>query len=101
MRKRDKAYKKARKWKDETDWRKATFLRNRVESPIKNYRKKKINDNLLRNRNNPAKLWKEIRTVIPKETSPEVMSLDDETTGETYMADQHQLLFLYNWRKTS
>ena len=88
MRRRDAAYRKARKTNNEVDWRKATFLRNRVELLIKTYKKEKIRDNLDRNRNNPTKLWKEIRNVIPNEMTPTVNSLEDETTGVTYTADE-------------
>ena len=84
MRKRDKAYRKARKSKQDVDWRKAIFLRNRVELLIKEFKQKKIIDNLDRHRNNPSKFWKEIRTIIPKESSSIVTSLDDEETGITY-----------------
>ena len=88
MRKRDMAYKKARKTKNEIDWRKAIFLRNRVESLIKTFKKDKIKNNLDRNRNNPTKFWKEIRSVIPQETTSVVNSLEDETTGVTYTSDE-------------
>ena len=84
MRKRDIAYKKARRSNNDVDWRKATFLRNRVETMIKNHKKNKIHDSLNNNRNNPTKFWKEIRKIIPKDSSPEVISLKDEETGTTY-----------------
>ena len=48
---------------------------------------RKIRDNLNRYGNNPAKFWKEIRKVIPKDTSPTVTSLEDESTEITYTAD--------------
>ena len=88
MRKRDAAYRRARKTGNEVEWRKAIVLRNRVEIMIKTFKRKKIRDNLDRYINNPNKFWKEIRSVIPKETSPIVTSLDDEVTGITYIADE-------------
>ena len=63
-------------------------MRNRVEILIKSFKKKKIDDNRERHRNNPSKFWKEIRTVIPKETSPVVTSLEDEEVGTTYTSDE-------------
>ena len=88
MRKRDLVYKKARKTKQSTDWRKATFLRNRVDIFIKNYKIRKITENLNRYRNNPVKFWKEIRTVVPKDNLPEVCELIDEETGQTFVSEQ-------------
>ena len=88
MRNRDKAYKKARKTKQDVDWRKAIFLRNRVEFFIKTFKQNKIRDNLNRHRNNPTKFWKEIRTIIPNESSPTVTSLDDEESGITYTSNE-------------
>ena len=87
MRKRDVAYRKARRTKIKTDWIKATFLRNRVETFIKKFKKRKITDSLNRNRNNPAKFWRDIRSVMPKDETIEVTSLTDETTGQTYTSE--------------
>ena len=88
MRNRDKAYRRARRSENEVDWRKATFLRNRVEILIKTFKQNKIKDNINRHRNNPAKFWKEIRTILPYESSPIVTSLDDEETGITYSSHE-------------
>ena len=88
MRKRDTAYRKAGQTKTDIDWRKATFLRNRVESFIKQFKKRKITNSLTRHRSNPAKFWKEIRTVLPKEKIVEVTSLIDEETGQSFKEDQ-------------
>ena len=84
MRKRDKAYKKARRTKHDVDWRKAIFLRNRVDMFIKQYKKHNIVRNLEMHKNNPNKFWKEIRSIIPKEQQAEVISLSDEASGCTY-----------------
>ena len=78
----------ARKSKHEVDWRKAVFLRNRVETLIKTFKQKKIKDNLNRHRSNPSKFWKEIRTIVPKESSPIVTTLDDEESGLTFTAEE-------------
>ena len=88
MRKRDSAYKKARRTGNSVDWRKAVFLRNRVEFVIKNYKRDKIRDNLNRNRNNPAAFWKDIRSIMPKAGVAEVSSLKDEDTGYVYSAKE-------------
>ena len=84
MRKRDKAYLKARRSKNEVGWRKATFLRNRVESFIKNHKKNKIITNLERYHNNATKFWRQIREIVPKEKSPIVNSLLDERNGQSF-----------------
>ena len=78
MRNRDKMYKKARRTKDPIVWRKARFLRNRVESHIKNYKKNKIQSELNLNKNNPIKFWKNIREIWPEDHTPNVMILRDE-----------------------
>ena len=88
MRNRDKSYRQARKTRKDVDWRKAVFLRNRVEILIKTFKKNKINDNLERHRNNPTKFWKEIRTVIPKELSPVITSLEEEESGTICVSDE-------------
>ena len=82
MRKRDKIYKQARANKDPTTWRKAQFLRNRVEMLIKNYKRNKINDELNRNRTNPKKFWENIQEIWPKAGSVVVHSLNDENSDE-------------------
>ena len=88
MRKRDRAYRKARKTKNSVDWRKATFLRNRVDSFIRNFKKQKITENLNRHKNNPVKFWKEIRTLVPKDIPSEITELKDEQTNVIYNSDQ-------------
>ena len=84
MRRRDKAYKRARRTKSDIDWRKATFLRNRVESFIQNYKKRTIINKLETHQHNPNKFWKEIRSIMPKEQQAEVLSLSDEGSNITY-----------------
>ena len=84
MRKRDKAYKKARRTGNVVNWRKATFLRNRVDMFIKQYKKRKIIYNLEMYENNPSKFWKELRQVVPEEKQPEMFSLMSEENGELY-----------------
>ena len=84
MRKRDAAYKKAKRTGNPVDWRKAVFLRNRVEMAIKNYKRNKITENLDRHRHNPTKFWKEIGTVMPKSSVAEVSVLKDEETGRDF-----------------
>ena len=83
MRKRDVAYRKARNSKSDVDWRKATFFRNQIENGIKQFKKRKITDSFTRNRNNPNKFWKDIRTILPNDKTVEVTSLKDEETGQT------------------
>ena len=48
IRKRDKMYKEARRKNNLITWRKAHFLRNRVEMLIKQRKKEKIQEDLLR-----------------------------------------------------
>ena len=55
---------------------------------IKQYKRKKIKDNLDRHQANPSKFWNEIRKIIPKDTPPEVVSLVDEETGVSYTSSQ-------------
>ena len=72
MRHRDKLYKKARRTKDPVVWRKAQFLRNRVKAHIKNYKKSKIQTELILHKNNPNKFWKNIREIWPMDITPNV-----------------------------
>ena len=88
MRKRDAAYRKARQTQNDIEWRKAILLRNRVESFIKQHKRRKITESLARHRNNPVKFWKEVRTVIPKEKLVDVTSLTDEEKGQRHEGDQ-------------
>ena len=88
MRKRDKAYKVARKKKDDVSWRKAHFLRNRVGMMIKGYKKEKIQSELNINRANPKKFWNNIREIWPKEISTEVHSLKEEDGPDLYEGDE-------------
>ena len=66
MRRRDKMYKTARRKKDPILWRKATFLRNRVEMVIKNHKRDKIRNEFQENRDNPKKFWRNINSLIGK-----------------------------------
>ena len=84
MRKRDQAYKKARRTCNTVDWRKATFLRNRVNTFIKLFKKETITNNLEIHRNNPVKFWNEIRAVFQKDHSNVVNSLPTGTNDEYY-----------------
>ena len=84
MRKRDKAYSKARRTKNDVNWRNATFLRNRVDMFIKQFKKQKILNSLERYKNDPNRFWKEIRSVVPKGQQAEVNSLCDEEDDNTY-----------------
>ena len=84
MWKRDLAYKRARRTKHLTNWTKAIFLRNRVETFMKKRKKRKKTENLNRNRNNPVRFWKEIRSLVPKDSYAEVTSLTEEETGNVY-----------------
>ena len=84
MRKRDKTYQEARKRNDPVTWRKAQFLRSRVESLIKQHKKNKIQTELQQNRLNPNKFWNNIRTILPNDKGQEVFRLTDENTAECY-----------------
>ena len=87
MRKRDKMYKEARRKKDSHSWRKAHFLRNRVEMMIKNYKKEKIQENLHRNRTNPRKFWDSIKEIWPKTGGTSVHSLTGNNENEIIQGD--------------
>ena len=75
MRRRDKMYREARRKKDAILWRKATFLRNRVEMEIKIYKRKKIKDELQQNRHNPKRFWENINS---KGTNVQGLKSEDE-----------------------
>ena len=78
MRKRDTTYREARKKKDPVTWRKATFLRNRVEMAIKNSKRDKIQRELHLNRNNPKKFWENISSVISNDKVGNIQGLIDD-----------------------
>ena len=84
MRRRDQAYIKAWRTGNSVDWRKATFLRNRVDTFIKLHKKEKITNNLEQHRNNPVKFWDEIKSVFPKEHSNMVNSLPTGINDQYY-----------------
>ena len=84
MRKRDKVYQNARKNNDPVIWRKARFLRNRVESLINQYKCNKIQNELQQNAQHPKKFWNNIRTILPNDKGQEVHKLVDEDTGESH-----------------
>ena len=89
MRKRDKAYGRARKHKtDQVLWRKATFLRNRVESLIKQHKKNKIQLELQQNRLNPNKFWNSIRTILPNDKGQNITKLEDPINGNVHEGEQ-------------
>ena len=88
MRKRDKVYREARKNKhDPVIWRKAQFLRNRVESLIKQYKRTKIQNELYQNIQNPKKNWENIRSILPNDKGREVLRLVDENTDESHVGE--------------
>ena len=77
MRKRDKT-RKARKKKNSVTWRKAIFLRNRVEMAIKNSKRDKIRRELHINKNNPKKFWENINSIISDKKVGKMEGLLDE-----------------------
>ena len=79
MRKRDKIYKEARKKNDPVTWRKAIFLRNRVEMLIKNSKRDKIQREFQANRNNPKKIWESINSIISDKKGGNIEGLRDDT----------------------
>ena len=89
MRKRDKAYKHARRHRsDQTSWRKATFLRNRVESLIRQHKKNKIQAELEQKRLNPTKFWNSIRTILPNTKGQDITKLEDPVNGKSYEGEK-------------
>ena len=77
-------YKEARRKKDAILWRKATFLRNRVEMTIKSHKRDKIRNELERNRANPKKFWENINSLIGKKENVSVQRLDTENGDEVH-----------------
>ena len=90
MRKRDMMYREARKKNDPVLWRKAKFLRNRVESTIKAYKRDKIQAELNRNRNKPKKFWANIREIWPAGSNAAIRTLSDE--NGVVMSIDHELV---------
>ena len=78
MRKRDKIYREARRKKDPTLWRKAIFLRNRVEMTIKTYKREKIYNELQQNQNNPKIFWESINSLIADNAQTNIQRLTDD-----------------------
>ena len=78
MRRRDKLYREARQKKNPITWRKAIFLRNRVEMAIKNTKRNKIQRELHTNRNNPKKFWENINSIISENKAGNISNLQDE-----------------------
>ena len=88
MRRRDKMYKEARRKKDPVLWRKATFLRNRVEMVIKTFKREKIKSELEQNRDNPKRFWGNINSLIGKKDNVSVQRLNSENGDEVYEGPQ-------------
>ena len=84
MRRRDKMYKEARRKKDPTLWRKATFLRNRVEMVIKNHKRDKIRNELEQNKNNPKKIWENINSLLGNKNNTSIQRLNSESGDTIY-----------------
>ena len=78
MRRRDKMYKEARRKKDPVIWKKAIFLRNRVEMTIKAYKRDKIRNELVHNQNNPKKFWQNINCLLGKKDNVSIQQLVSE-----------------------
>ena len=62
-------------------WRKAQFLRNRVESLIKSYKKEKIQSELNRNKDYPKIFWENIREIWPNNNTTSIHSLSGESSN--------------------
>ena len=84
MRRRDKMYKEARRKKDPISWRKAIFLRNRVEMTIKNHKREKIKSELERTKDNPKKFWENINSLIGKKDKICLQQLHSEDGEKSY-----------------
>ena len=84
MRRRDKMYKEARRKRDPVLWRKATFLRNRVEMVIKNHKRDKIRNELEQNKNNPKKFWQNINSLLGKQNNVLIQRLNSENGDTIY-----------------
>ena len=88
MRKRDKMYREARRKNDPVLWRKATFLRNRVEMAIKTSKGNKIRQELNLNRNNPKKFWESINSIISNNKSTVTQRLMEQDGTPFYEGQQ-------------
>ena len=88
MRKRDKTYRVARANNDVTTWRKARFLRNRVEMLIKNYKKEKIQGELFRHKNNPKKFWENIKEIWPRGETVTINGLQKDDSTELLQGEE-------------
>ena len=88
MRKRDKTYREARAKNDPIIWRKARFLRNRVELMIKNRKKEKIQGELNKNRTSPKKFWNSIKEIWPKGDTTAVHSLRRDNDSKLFQGNE-------------
>ena len=78
-------YREARKKnKDPVLWKKARFLQNRVELTIKQYKKQKFEEEMVRNKNKPKKFWANIREIWPKRTDNNINMLIDDNGDSIY-----------------
>ena len=88
MRRRDKMFKEARRKKKPILWRKATFLRNRVEMVIKNHKRDKIRNELEQNKDNPKKFWESINSLIGKKEKTSLQQLRSENGDTVYEGNE-------------
>ena len=86
MNTRDKALRKARKSRKESDWSSYKRLRNHCNNKIKKAKQNYHNDLLCENSNNPAKFWQCIKDIYPsnksKNTSPPTTHDVEENTAK-------------------
>ena len=68
-------YNRARKSKNDDDWRIANFYRNRVESLIFQSRKEGVAKLLVHRSDDPAKFWAGIRKLLPNKTAATFIKL--------------------------
>ena len=81
MNKRDKALRKARKSKSETDFADYKTLKNRCNNKIRVAKNRYHKDLLIEHKKNPTKFWQTIKTIFPtaKSSKNTLSSIDKDT----------------------
>ena len=78
-RRRDKAYKKARRTNLIYDWAQAKQLRNTVKTGVRTSKANVIKDKLDRYQHNPKKFWQEINKLLPNSQATKIAGIIDES----------------------
>ncbi|XP_072046946.1 uncharacterized protein [Amphiura filiformis] len=84
---------KAEKSKHPDDWKQARFLRNKLNNMADILKRNYFCNTISSNQNNPRKLWKTIKTLLPGNTESTISSMLD---GDNTVSDKMEIASVMN-----